>query len=79
MMNSLPCNLQIKIIAVHVQIYITCVNNHVHNHTCIILHTITYILRLRMGIPNACKGLAISGPKQLFKKPTNLGNKVFDQ
>jgi len=25
-----------------------------------------YMLRLCMGIPNACKGLATSGPKQLF-------------
>jgi len=66
-MSSLPYNLQIKIKAVYVQIYVTCVNNHVHNYTCIILLHFTYIMRLCMRIPNVCKGLATSGPKQLFK------------
>ena len=43
------------------------------------MNTIYYLLRLRIGIPKACKGLTISGPKQLSKKSTSFGNRVFNQ
>ena len=34
-----------------------------------------YLLRLRIGVPKTCKGLTISGPKQLSK---NLPVLVID-
>ena len=36
------------------------------------MNTIYYLLRLRIGIPKACKGLTILGPKQLSKNLLGL-------